>query len=127
MARLTKASVEKALLEHAGILSKAAEALGVSRQAVYNFIEKNPELEDVRAEATEMLIDVAEGHMKTAIAAGDLKTIRWYLERQGKNRGYNTRSELTGADGGPVQMGGVEYEVVDPNPEQADEDVSSSE
>ena len=118
--KLTKAAVEKALLDHAGIMLKAAEALGVARQTLYTFIENNPELEDVRREATERLIDVAEGHLKSAIDGGDMKSIRWYLERQGKNRGYTTRTETTGADGGPIMMGAPDYEVVEPPPSEPD-------
>ena len=115
--RLTVENVKAAMIEHSGILLKAAEMLGCSRTAIYNFIEKHPEIEDVRREATERLIDVAEGHLKTVIMAGDMKSIRWYLERQGKNRGYTTRTETTGADGGPIQFGGTEYEVVEPEPD----------
>jgi len=118
MAKLTVSKVEKALLEHNGILTKAAEALQCSRTALYKFIDNNPELEDIRAEATERLLDVAEGHLASAVNGGDMKTIRWYLERQGKNRGYTTRTEQTGADGGPIQFGGTDYEVVEPPPSE---------
>lgn len=114
MARLTKDNVAKALAAHHGILSKAAEALGVTRAGLYKFMERNPDLEEVRKEATETLIDVAEGHLATALQGGDLKSIRWYLERQGKNRGYTTRVESTGADGEPLQYQTVERVIVDP-------------
>jgi len=115
VARLTKDNVAKALAAHHGILSQAAQALGVSRVAIYKFIEKNPELNEVRAEATETLIDVAEGQLAKSLNDGDMKSVRWYLERQGKNRGYTTRVEQTGADGGAIEsVQRVERVIVDP-------------
>lgn len=120
MARLTKPAVEKALLEHHGILLKAAEALQCSRQALYNFLERFPELNAVREEASERLVDVAESHLASALQDGDMKTIRWYMERKGKNRGYTTRVEQTGMDGGPIEFGVPEYDVVEPISEPED-------
>lgn len=114
MAKLSVAKAEKALREHNGILKFAAEACGVSRMTFYRFMEKHPELEEVRAEADEELLDVGEAHVAKAIQGGDLKTIRWQLERKGKNRGYTTRQEQTGADGGPLEFGTVERRIVDP-------------
>ena len=123
MAKLSTTRVEKALREHHGLVLQAAQALGVSRQTVYNFMQANPQVDwdEVRANADEELLDVAEGHLQTAIRSGDLKTIRWYAERKGKNRGYTTRTETTGADGGPIQFGGTVYEVVEPQTYQEDE------
>lgn len=114
MAKLSVAKVEKALREHDGIIKYAAEACGVARMTLYRFMQAHPELEEVRQEADEELLDIGEGHVRTAIKMNDLKTIRWHLERKGKNRGYNTRVEQTGADGGPLEFGTVERRVVDP-------------
>lgn len=123
--KLTKANVTEALQRHSGILLHAATALGVSRQSVYNFIQKHPELEEVRREAVEGLIDIAEGHLKVSLTDGDMKSIRWYLERQGKNRGYTTRVEQTGAEGGPLEYEKIERTIIDPEPHS--EDVPDSE
>lgn len=114
MGKLSIAKAIKALREHDGIIKYAAEACGVSRPTFYKFMEAHPELEEVRQEADEELLDIGEGHVRTALKGGDLKTIRWHLERKGKNRGYNTRVEQTGADGGPLEYGAVERRVVDP-------------
>lgn len=104
-----------ALCEHKGIVTYAAESCGVSRQYFTKFMTLHPELEEVREEASEILLDIGEKHLTTAIVGGDLKTIRWHMERKGKNRGYNTRVEQTGADGGPLEYNAVERRVVDPS------------
>lgn len=104
-----------ALRAQRGIIKYAAEACGVSRQYFNKFMNEHPELEDVREEASEDLLDIGDKHIYTAVEAGDMKTIRWYQERKGKNRGYNTRVEQTGADGGPLEYNAVERRVVDPS------------
>lgn len=112
--KLTVKKVAEALMRHHGILSKAAEACGTTRPAIYRFIEKHPELEEVREEATSTLLDVAEGHVASEVNRGEMKTTRWFLERKGKDRGYVTRVEETGKDGEPLQFGTIERTVVDP-------------
>lgn len=107
--------VEAALRLHNGIILQAAAALGVHRHTLRRYIDEYPDLEDVRAEADEELIDVAESHLVTNIKEGDMKTIRWYLERKGKNRGFNTRNEVTGADGSPLEFQTIQRKVVAPD------------
>lgn len=114
MAQLSIAKAEKALREHHGIILKAAEACGVSRPTFYKFMQKHPHLEEVRQEADEELLDIGEAAVVKAIKGEDMKTVRWHLERKGKNRGYTTRQEQTGADGGPLEYETVERRIVDP-------------
>lgn len=115
MGKITLAKAEAALIAHHGILSKAAEACGVTRKAFYAFMDKHPHLEDLRAEAGEILLDVAEANVVADLNKGDGKTTRWFLERKGKDRGYTTRQEVTGADGGPLEgINTIRREIVDP-------------
>lgn len=115
--KFRKFSVERAaqaLLEHHGIMLKAAEALGCSRPHLYAFIEAHPELKEFRKQADQELLDVAESWVTTAIKAGDMKTTRWYLERRGKDRDYTTRQEQTGAGGTPLGNITVQTRIIDP-------------
>lgn len=118
MSKLSITKVEKALREHHGVILRAAEACGVARMTLYKFIEANPSLQEVRAEMDEELLDVAESAITTALKASDMKTVRWYAERKGKNRGYTTRQEMTGADGGPLETQTIERRIVDPEGEE---------
>ncbi|QIG73228.1 hypothetical protein EVC02_007 [Rhizobium phage RHph_N17] len=120
MAKLSVAKAEAALRAHHGILLKAAEACGVSRMTFYKFMKQHPHLEEVRAECDEILLDVGEAAVVKVITADepDMKTVRWHLERKGKDRGYTTRQESTGKDGEPLQMGVIERRIVDPEGEE---------
>lgn len=114
MALLTLAKAKEALIKHNGVMLYAAEACGCSRQTLWRFIRDNPELQEIKENATEELVDLAEKQMQKAIEAGDMKTVRWYLERLGKDRGYVTRQETTGKDGEPLQIGEITRTVVAP-------------
>jgi hypothetical protein len=104
----------KALMEHDGVVLYAAEACGVSRQYFNKFMRQHPELEEVREEAGEVLLDIGDKHISKEMRAGNTKVVLWYQERKGKNRGYSTRQEQTGADGGPLEFEAVERRIVDP-------------
>ncbi|QJD54383.1 DNA-binding protein [Aminobacter phage Erebus] len=112
--KLSIKKVTEALMLHSGIILKTAEACGVTRKALYKFIEDHPELEEVREQARDCLLDVAEGHVASEVKRGEMKTTRWYLERMGRNRGYVTRVEETGKDGAPIEFGTVTRQVIDP-------------
>lgn len=118
--KLTLKKATQALMDHCGNLSKAAEACDVSRRAFYAFVDKYPELEEVREEAKNILLDVAENNVTKDILRGEMKTTRWFLERMGKDRGYVTRVEETGKDGAPVQFEAVNRTVVDPQNEDVE-------
>lgn len=114
MAKITLKNATTALIEHRGNLTAAAEAIGCTRQGLRLFINKNPELEEVRADALDTILDIGERHIFDAVRnGGDMKTVRWFMERKGKDRGYVTRHEETGKDGGPIELGGIERRVVD--------------
>jgi hypothetical protein len=113
--KLTKPRVIEALQRHHGVVLKAAEALGCARCTLYAFMEKHEDIKELRYETSETLKDIAEAAIIQAIKAGDLKTVRWWLERQAKDRGYTTRIEQTGADGGPLEsVTKIERVIVDP-------------
>ena len=124
--RLTKGRVAQALNATGAIVADTTGVLGVSRQALYKFMERHPDLRVLRTEIEEELLDIAESNVIAAIRAGDMKTVRWFLERKGKDRGYSTRQETTGADGGPLEFGVVERRVVDPVIEEDRNDASEN-
>lgn len=86
-----------------GIKTVAAEKLNVGRTTLYAFLNEHPEIQEAAAEIDEELLDVAEGRVVMAIRAGEMQTVRWFLELKGKARGYVRRVETTGKDGGPVE------------------------
>ena len=101
--RMTKARVREAIKTSRGLKTIAAKLLNISRQTLYNYIERWPDLQDAFDEVDEELGDFAEGELLKLIRAGDSSAIRFYLRTKHKHRGYTERTEVTGEGGGPVQ------------------------
>ena len=98
--KLTKKKATAAILKHRGVLKYAAEACGVSRQSLYEFLEYYPDLWKVVEEARETLIDEVEQEMLSVIFSSDphvinqkSNLIRFFMSNQAKHRGYNTEKE----------------------------------
>jgi hypothetical protein len=96
--------VIEALRVSGGMKTGAAEMLKVSRRTLYTFLDEHPEIQEAAKEIGEELLDLAEGQVAAAIRAGEMPTVRWFLELKGKERGYIRRVETTGKDGGPVEI-----------------------
>lgn len=105
-----------------GILTHAAEAVGVERSTVGRWQEADPVFAEAMAWALEQAVDLAErelirrgreGVVKPVYQGGKLVgTVREYsdtlllayLNAHGTGRGYSrNRVEVTGANGGPIQ------------------------
>tara|TARA_A100001391_G_scaffold190898_1_gene163888 strand:+ start:155 stop:640 length:486 start_codon:yes stop_codon:yes gene_type:complete len=98
---LSDQTIAKALEKTGGNMAAAAQSLNVTRQAVSKRVNSNPELKAVCAEARETLVDLAESKLVGAVKKGSAWAVRLVLTTTGRGRGYVTRQEATGADGGP--------------------------
>jgi hypothetical protein len=106
--KLKLEAVERAIRECHGVLSQAAEALGCNRFTLYRWIEREPHLKQVREEAGEILLDIAERNVVRGLEEGSASYTKWFLDRKGRSRGYGPRSEIL--DDGPGR-GAVLYPV----------------
>lgn len=115
-------ALEKAITEHRGNISRAAQAVGLSRRMVYNRIEASPALQAAVQEAREALIDLVEGGLYDAAVGGNLTAQIAVLNNHpvSRQRGWGQRLELTGANGGPVQ---VETRQLPPLPDDVLDDI----
>jgi hypothetical protein len=102
--KFTPDQVEAALRMSAGIRSGAAVKLNCSPSTISNYIDRHPALREVEAEILDQNLDLAETKLLTAIRDGNLTAVIFYLKTKGKARGYTERAELTGADGGPIDV-----------------------
>lgn len=115
--KLTLERVEHALRACHGIKQLTADALGCTRQNLWKFMEANPELKEIVKEIEDSTLDIAENNIVTDIVTGkNVKTSMWYAERKGKDRGYSTRVETTGANGEPIKHTEIRRTIVDPAP-----------
>ena len=86
--KYTMKEVEIALRDCGGFVSKTSTQLRCTRQTVWNYIKRYPELQDIREEIEETYLDMAEGKILDLIEAGNLTAIIFYLKCKGKDRGY---------------------------------------
>jgi len=101
-------ALEKAIAEHRGNITRVALAVELSRKSVYARINASPALQEAMAEARETLIDLVEDGLYELALAGDRTAQIVVLNNHpvSKQRGWGPRSELTGANGGPVVIKG---------------------
>ncbi|MDR3488791.1 MAG: hypothetical protein P4M05_28300 [Bradyrhizobium sp.] len=93
--------IEAAIRNSAGVFAVAAQALNVHRQRIYEWVEADPRLQAVCSEVLEETLDLAEGKLLQAIKDGSEKSIHFYLDRRGRERGYGNRMALAGSPGEP--------------------------
>ena len=105
----TPAQVTEALLKADGNLTAAAAKLGVSRQGVYEYINRY-DLQHVLDEARETMVDEAVGPLHRLVRDGNLGAPMFYLKTQAKNRNYSERIEQTGANGEPIEYRQIKTE-----------------
>jgi hypothetical protein len=109
--RLTEAQIADALEKSAGIMSVAAERLGVDRSTICRRAQKSQRLRNVIDAATERTMDVAEAALLRAIQKGEAWAVCFFLKCKAKQRGYSERTEITGPAGKPVQVAVSETEL----------------
>ncbi len=90
---LRKKEVAKALRETHGVITRAARKLGVARETLSRYVSKHPDLQRVRDEAKEALVDLAEEGLVEALEKRRPWAVQFTLARLGKDRGYTERTE----------------------------------
>jgi hypothetical protein len=92
----TVAEVRAALELSGGIIAHAAEKLGCARSTVRRMCEQHEELQEVRAEVSESIVDLAESQLIKALREGNMTAVIFLLKTKGRSRGYVERMEHTG-------------------------------
>lgn len=100
--KFTKKTIIKAIENSFGVKLRIAARLGCARNTLDNYLKLYPELNQLIADESERVLDIAEEGLYDLMAFGDFNAIRLVLERKGRNRGWGPRTEVTGADGKPV-------------------------
>ena len=85
--------VIKAIEESKGLMYLAAHELGVTIQTISAYALRWPEVKEAIRKAKGKRLDCAERKLDEAVDRGDVRAIMFFLERQGKKRGYAQRTE----------------------------------
>tara|TARA_R110002033_G_scaffold76393_1_gene128076 strand:- start:691 stop:1134 length:444 start_codon:yes stop_codon:yes gene_type:complete len=107
--KCTPVQVSDALLASDGNLTAAATKLGVTRQGVYDYIDRY-KLQDVLDQSREKMGDEAVGQLHRLVRDGNLGAIIFYLKTQHKVRGFTERIETTGKDGDAIEVRQIKTE-----------------
>lgn len=73
------------------------------RDTIAWYVAENPVLEELLAAIKGEMGDLAESRLFSAVHKGETWAVKYYLSTQCRDRGYVTRQETTGKDGGPVK------------------------
>lgn len=94
------------LFRHNGNQARAARAVGLTRQAVYERVRQKPLLQAAIVDGREALVDDAEQALRELILERNATAVLFALRTLGKERGYaeKTQHELSGAGGKPIQL-----------------------
>lgn len=103
-ARFNEETMIKAIIAARGNKREAAKALRCTRSTISNYIRKYPAVARAFNDAKQGLIDVAERKLAEKVDQGFWPAIKFTLGTVGKDRGYTERTEITGAEGGPMEL-----------------------
>lgn len=106
--RVLTVEAVKVALENAGGLKTAASLLlGVHRSTLYRFMDEYPEIKEASRDIDEQTKDMAEGQVLKAIKNGDMNTVRWFLDRKARERGYGHMTiDVGNKNGEPFKVEG---------------------
>ena len=116
-----KRAMIAALKKSLGRVTDACEKVDIARTTHYLWMSNDPEYKQAVDDVNERAIDFAEsklfelmdGARKEVVTQDGIQVVKdtpnptatiFYLKTKGKSRGYVERQEITGADGGPVQI-----------------------
>jgi len=92
--KLNKKKVKDSIPGSYGIISDIARKCGVTRKAIYDFLIKNPDIQQLVEDERDMLIEDSESELIKHIHEGNFKAIRFVLSTIGSKKGYVSKQEL---------------------------------
>ncbi len=91
----------------------ACKKVGVSRMTHYRWLASDAVYAESVNDIAEAVVDNMEAlFIRTTVEEKDLRSMRWFLERRGKDRGYGKPTVMAlDADGNPIGYGSVQNNV----------------
>lgn len=104
MTKINTKNFEKACKGSGGVGAIVARALGVTRQAIYIYLKRHPEMKEFLDDESQQILDIAEHNINKEILAGDIKASWWALlnRKEGRARGYGSRQAIEHTGATPV-------------------------
>jgi len=127
MSRINKKNFEAACKGSGGVGAVLARALGVTRQAIYIYLRRHPEMRKFLDEEGEQILDIAEHNIDKEIIAGNIESSMWALlnRKRGKARGYGPKQEIDHTDAEPVVFNLIEMSNEEIKKERLDKKIKT--
>lgn len=88
--------IVEALEKAAGIITVAAQMLGMRRECLSRRISKTESLQGALKAIEERTLDLAEGQLLKSIKNGNLTAVIFFLKTKGMRRGYAEKRDVYG-------------------------------
>jgi transposase-like protein len=102
--KYTNESIVAALAQTNGTVYLAAEALGCDPDTIFRRVHKSAAVAAAVRHHKGRRVDNAERKLDAAVERGEPWAVALVLKTLGKGRGYVERQEMTGKDGGPLDV-----------------------
>lgn len=118
MANKQNVTLKKAMLEalekSLGVVTTAANIVGINRKTHYDWLKNDEEYAEQVAALENMVLDFAESQLHSQIKEGNTTATIFLLKTKGKKRGYIERQEI-------VHDGGITSTLVEWKPAEEKE------
>lgn len=94
MSQQKKEAMLSALRSSLGIVTRAAEMVGIDRRTHYRWLQDDEEYARAVEELQEVALDFAESKLHKLIDDGNATATLFYLKTKGKQRGYMETTEI---------------------------------
>ena len=102
--KLHKEKLIKALIKHLGIVSKACEEVGISRNQFYIYCRTDDVFKQSVDDINEITLDFVEDKLFQNIREGDRSSIMFYIKYKGRKRGYVDSSDVNISGGLDINL-----------------------
>jgi len=102
--KFTSQEVVDACKDSGGVMAVVAQVLGCERATISVYAKRYKTVRDALEQADEAMTDMAENKHALLIKSSYWPAIQYRLSTKGKRRGYTERTEITGAEGAPVEL-----------------------
>lgn len=97
-----KRAMLKALEKSLGVVTTAANIVGITRKTHYDWLLKDPKYAQEVSELDNITLDFAESQLHKQVKEGNTTATIFLLKTKGKKRGYIERQEISHQGGVPV-------------------------
>ena len=91
--RVDDEKLKQALQESNGNISHAARTMGISRNAIHQHVNANPELKQILDDSRQTMLDEAENALLSAVREKQGWAVCFTLKTIGQERGYIERAD----------------------------------